>query len=134
MLQPQLGLILLFVEDIKKSESFYENLLGISPVQTSPTFVTFALKNGVMLGLLSRYTAEPGVEAKPGVQEIGFPADNVDAVYESLSKKQIPIAQKPTDMDFGRTFLMLDPDGYRIRVYHLREQLESAMYRNDLKV
>jgi predicted enzyme related to lactoylglutathione lyase len=32
------------------------------------------------------------------------------------------VAQKPTDMDFGRTFVVLDPDGHRIRVYKLHEE------------
>ena len=27
----------------------------------------------------------------------------------------------PTDMDFGRTFVALDPDNHRLRVYWLNE-------------
>ena len=77
------------------------------------------LANGVMLGLWSKYTAEPRVEAPAGAMELGFPTDNVDALYDSLGQQNITVAQKPTDMDFGRTFVMLDPDGHRIRVYKL---------------
>lgn len=92
----------------------------MKPIEESPTFVMFALKNGVMLGLWSKYTAEPRVEASAGALEICFPADNVDTLYEAWCKKLVTIAQKPTDMDFGRTFVALDPDGHRIRIYHLK--------------
>jgi uncharacterized glyoxalase superfamily protein PhnB len=84
---------------------------------------------GVMLGLWSRHTAEPHISAQPGAQEICFAVDDVDAFYESLTEKQITIAQKPTDMDFGRTLVLLDHDGHRIRLYRLREQLQKAPYR-----
>jgi hypothetical protein len=29
----------------------------------------------------------------------------------------VSIIQEPTDMDFGRTFVGLDPDGHRVRVF-----------------
>lgn len=122
MFNPSLGFVLLFVANPQKSGLFYQEIFGIKPIEESPTFVMFALKNGVMLGLWSKYTAEPRVEASPGALEICFPVDDVDAVYEDLSKKLITIAQKPTDMDFGRTFVVLDPDGHRIRIYRLKEE------------
>lgn len=79
----------------------------------------FVLQNGVKLGLWSRYTAEPRVEVNAGAMELCFPADDVDALYTFLGKKSITIAQEPRHMDFGRTFVFLDPDNHRIRVYKL---------------
>lgn len=122
MFTPSLGFVLLFVENPQKSAHFYEEILEMKPVEVSPTFAMFALKNGVMLGLWSKYTAEPRVEAPAGALEICFPTDDVDALYEVWGKKEVTIAQKPTDMDFGRTFVALDPDGHRIRVYKLMEE------------
>jgi catechol 2,3-dioxygenase-like lactoylglutathione lyase family enzyme len=122
MFAPHLGFVLLFVSNPQKSRIFYQELFGISPIEESPTFVMFALKNGVMLSLWSKYTAEPRVEFSPGAMEIGFPAEDVDALYEKWSNKHLTVAQKPTDMDFGRTFVVLDPDGHRIRVYKLSEE------------
>jgi catechol 2,3-dioxygenase-like lactoylglutathione lyase family enzyme len=122
MFTPRLGFVLLFVANPQKSSLFYQELLELKPVEASPTFVMFALQNGVMLGLWSKYTAEPRVEAMPGALEICFPVDDVDALYESWGKKHVTIAQKPTDMDFGRTFVVLDPDGHRIRVFKLFEE------------
>lgn len=94
----------------------------MKPIEESPTFVMFALKNGVMLGLWSKYTAEPRVEVPPGALEVCFPSDNVDALYELWGQKHVTIAQKPTEMDFGRTFVALDPDGHRIRIYKLHAE------------
>lgn len=119
MFQPNLGFTLLFVANPQKSSLFYKEVLGLTPIEESPTFVMFLLANGVMLGLWSKYTAEPRVDASPGALEICFPAEDVDALYEEWGKKHVTIAQKPTDMDFGRTFVVLDPDGHRIRIYKL---------------
>jgi predicted enzyme related to lactoylglutathione lyase len=121
MFIPNLGLVLLFVSNPQKSGLFYQELFEVKPIEESPTFVMFALKNGVMLGLWSKYTAEPRVEAPAGALELCFLTENVDALYEKWGRKQITVAQKPTDMDFGRTFVRLDPDGHRIRVYKLFE-------------
>lgn len=121
MFTPSLGFVLFFVSNPQKSCAFYQELLGISPVEVSPTFVMFALKNGVMLGLWSKYTAEPRVEAPAGASEICFSVEDVDALYEDWGKKSVTIAQKPIDLDFGRTFVALDPDGHRIRILKLFE-------------
>lgn len=116
---PGLGLVLLFVENPCKSSQFYQNLLNLKPIEESPTFAMFALTNGVMFGLWSRYTAEPRVEARPGAFELCFAHDNVDELFEQWGKQGVTIVQKPTDMDFGRTFVVHDIDGHRIRVYRL---------------
>lgn len=121
MFTPSLGFVLLFVSNPLTSSHFYQELLELKPIEESPTFVMFALKNGVMLGLWSKYTAEPRVEAEGGALEICFPTDDVDALYEEWGRKEVTVAQKPTDMDFGRTFVVLDPDGHRIRAYKLLE-------------
>jgi predicted enzyme related to lactoylglutathione lyase len=114
---PNLDYILLFVSDPMKSSSFYTKLFDVKPVEESATFALFAFPNGIMLGLWSPLTAEPPAVVTAGGCEIAFSNDNVDAIHDAWHKKGIPIVQKPTDMDFGRTFVALDPDGHRIRVF-----------------
>ena len=41
----------------------------------------------------------------------------VDAHFEIWKKQGMPIAQQPTEMDFGYTFVACDPDGHRLRVF-----------------
>lgn len=98
---PSLSFVLLFVSDPLKSKEFYSELLGLSPVEESPTFAMFALSNGVMLGLWSRKTAEPKVKAHPGASEICFTEKDVDGVYASWKKNGVSFAQTPIEMDFG---------------------------------
>ena len=73
-----------------------------------------------MLGLWSRETALPQVTAQPGASEIAFGEEDVDAVYAKWVGLGVPMAQSPIDLDFGRSFVALDPDGHRIRVLKLR--------------
>ena len=117
MFNPSLGFVLLFVKDPLTSARFYEEILGLKLVQQSPTFVMFALPNGIMLGLWSYQTASPDVTAQPGASEIAFAHQDIDSSYAQWKKMGIAIAQEPTDMNFGRTFTVLDPDGHRIRIY-----------------
>jgi predicted enzyme related to lactoylglutathione lyase len=118
----KLGLILLFVDNPEKSAAFYQQILQRGPLEQSPTFAMFALSNGTNLGLWSRHTAEPKVSITGGGSEIALRDENVDTVYKQWQGLGIPMAQEPTDMDFGRTFVALDPDGHRIRVYRLWEE------------
>ena len=112
--------ILLYVDNPPQSARFYADLLGKPPVESSPTFAMFALENGVMLGLWSRHTVEPAVLVAPGSAELAFTVADNDAVqrlYGDWGGRGLRIAQAPTDLDFGRTFVALDPDGHRLRVF-----------------
>jgi predicted enzyme related to lactoylglutathione lyase len=122
MFNAHLGFVLLFVKNPIESGRFYTKFLGIEPIEQSPTFVSFMLANGVLLGLWSRFTSEPSVHVSAGASEICFSVDNVDQIYEEWGAHGITIIQKPTDMDFGRTFVAIDPDGHRIRIYKLWER------------
>ena len=112
--------ILLYVDSPKASGDFYTSLLGREPVETSPTFVMFALGGGLMLGLWSRNTVKPAPVATGGGSEIGIAVDNpaaVDTTCAAWKARGVSIVQEPTAMDFGRTFVGLDPDGHRVRVF-----------------
>jgi catechol 2,3-dioxygenase-like lactoylglutathione lyase family enzyme len=76
----QPNFILLYVDSPKASGDFYTSLLGREPVETSPTFVMFALGGGLMLGLWSRHTVKPAPVATGGGSEIGIAVDNPAAV------------------------------------------------------
>jgi catechol 2,3-dioxygenase-like lactoylglutathione lyase family enzyme len=111
--------VLLYVDDPTSSAAFYADLLGRPPVETSPTFAMLPLNSDVMLGLWSRRSAEPMASA-PGGGEIAFTvADTaeVERTHADWKGRGLPIVQKPTAMDFGHTFVALDPDCYRLRVF-----------------
>jgi catechol 2,3-dioxygenase-like lactoylglutathione lyase family enzyme len=117
---PDPNFILLYVDNPPASARFYADILGKPPVEDSPTFAMFALDNGAMLGLWSRHTVEPAAVASPGAGEIAFALPDNAAVkqaYADWSAKGLRIAQTPTDLDFGHTFVALDPDGHRLGVF-----------------
>lgn len=110
--------LLLYVAQPEASARFYETLLGKPPIEASPTFAMFALEGGLMLGLWARPGVEPTATAAPGASELAFPVPtpaDVDAMHARWQQLGVPIAQKPVRMDFGYTFLGLDPDGHRLR-------------------
>lgn len=117
--------ILLYVNSPAVSGRFYQALLASEPVENSETFVLFALATGLKLGLWSRHTVEPAPSAGGGGGEIGFQLDSdaeVDATHAAWKALGIPILQEPVVLDFGRTFVGLDPDGHRLRVYALAQR------------
>ncbi|MET3518926.1 MULTISPECIES: VOC family protein [Mesorhizobium] len=117
--------VILYVDSPERSGAFYSALLGRQPVEASPTFVLFVLDDGFKLGLWSRHTVEPAAAAAAGGgAELVFAQDTpaaVDAVHRDWAGRGLNIVQAPTDMDFGRTFVALDPDNHRLRVYWLND-------------
>lgn len=111
--------ILLYVDSPAASVAFYTELLGRAPVESSPTFAMFALQSGVMLGLWSKHTVEPGATPVGG-SELAFTVESADAVrstHQLWAARGLKIVQTPTRLDFGDTFVALDPDGHRLRVF-----------------
>lgn len=114
------NMILLSVEQPVNSVAFYTDILGRPPIENSPTFAMFQLNEATMLGLWIKADMEPKVTAQAGATEIGVHQENrsaVDTTYRQWASRNIPIAQTPTKMDFGYTFVGLDPDGHRLRVF-----------------
>jgi catechol 2,3-dioxygenase-like lactoylglutathione lyase family enzyme len=115
---PDLDMTILYVDDPLASADFYAKLLGHQPVEKSPGFAMFVLPNGAKLGLWKGSDVQPQAPNGKG-GEICFTLGNPEAVRATHAdwSKRMSIAQAPTDMDFGHTFVALDPDGYRLRVF-----------------
>jgi catechol 2,3-dioxygenase-like lactoylglutathione lyase family enzyme len=112
--------VLLYVDNPPTSARFYADLIGLPILEQSPTFAMLPLRDGVMLGLWSRDTVEPKAASKAGAGEVAFTvadATVVNATHADWLKRGLTIAQAPTQMDFGHTFVALDPDGHRLRVF-----------------
>ena len=111
--------VLLYVQSPLESAAFYRRLLGKPPVDEAPTFVMFVLDSGVRLGLWARSGVMPPATA-PGGAELCFTepdAAALDARFADWQAQGLPVLQAPTEMDFGRTFVVADPDGHRLRVF-----------------
>ncbi len=112
--------VLLYVDDAPASAAFYQALLGKPPVEASGGFAMFALASGVMLGLWARAEVTPATATRGGGAELAFTVGDAAAVrakHAEWSARGLAIAQAPTELDFGFTFVALDPDGHRLRVF-----------------
>ena len=88
------------VSHLKKSVSFYQDILGLEKIGEWPTYAIFDIA-GVELGL------EP--KAKLGIFLL---VDNVDKAYEDLKDKGVKFVTGPKDQPWGgRTATFVDPDG-----------------------
>jgi predicted enzyme related to lactoylglutathione lyase len=114
------NVFILYVDNPRASAAFYARLLDKPAVETSDTFALFALESGAKLGLWSRHTVEPAAAATGGGGEISFALrdrDAVQALHKTWIQRGLAVLQPPTEMDFGYTFVALDPDNHRLRVY-----------------
>lgn len=116
-----LNYLLLPVRSPRESAKLYTQLLGCEPVENSETFVLYVLPTGLKIGLWIASEMEPK-PAAPGGIEISFTEasrDEVRRTYEDWKKLGLKVLQEPTDMDFGFTFVVQDPDGHRLRPFVL---------------
>ncbi|MDB5103826.1 MAG: drug:proton antiporter [Fibrobacteres bacterium] len=114
------NLLILYVEKVSASTAFYTGLLGREPAEASPNFVMYVLDSGLTLGLWAGHDAQPRPKGAGGGAELALTVEDrpaVDALHADWSGKGIPIIQAPVGMDFGYTFVAIDPDGHRLRVF-----------------
>lgn len=114
------SLTILYVADAAASAIFYSRLFEQPAIEASPTFAMFLFPGGPRLGLWSREGVRPQPTVMAGSSEIAIVLESpqaVDARHKALAEEH-PVLQPPTDADFGRTFVISDPDGHRVRFYH----------------
>lgn len=118
--------VFLYVTNPLASADYYSTLLGTKPVEASPGFALFILPSGLGLGLWAKVGVQPAPAAGGGGSEIGFKlnsAAQVDSIHADWCVKGAEVIFPPTDLDFGRSFVAVDPDGNRLRVYALAEEV-----------
>jgi len=112
--------VILYVKDAGASARFYGDLFNSEPTESSPFFAMFALPSGLRLGLWAKHTVEPMVKKDSGGAELIFSEPDEVSVadrYDDWARRGLVIEQEPVTLEFGRTFVALDPDGHRLRVY-----------------
>ncbi|SDK34326.1 VOC family protein [Stenotrophomonas pavanii] len=116
--------LLQYVRDVTASATFYSGILGKPPVEQSPGFALFLLGDGAALGLWQRDDVQPPVSAQAGAAELAMVVANPDVVqqlHDAWRALGVEILQAPVTLEFGHTFVGVDPDGHRLRVYSRAE-------------
>ncbi|HDS0951277.1 TPA: VOC family protein [Stenotrophomonas maltophilia] len=118
--------LLQYVRDVAASATFYSGILGTPPVEQSPGFALFLLGDGAALGLWQRDGVLPPVTAEGGAAELAMVVANaaeVQQLHDAWRGLGVQITQAPVTLEFGHTFVGVDPDGHRLRVYSRAEGL-----------
>lgn len=115
---PSFNVVVLYVKDINVSKTFYSALLGCSPKELSPTFMSYQLDSGMVLELWQLDKVHPPASITGGGSELCIVLPDYDAVnrlYEEWTGRGVEFAQPPVKAVFGLTFVAKDPDGHRLR-------------------
>ena len=110
----------LYVKNLSKSTEFYKKLFEMEPAAQRPGFVLFALPNGLQFGLWLTGTVEPEAEITGGGAEYGIALPDDAGLRQSFETSRahgLTVIQSPTEMNFGLTYVVEDPDRHRIRYY-----------------
>mgnify|MGYP000924647034 CR=1 FL=1 len=116
--------LLLAVKNPRQSVELYRRLLGRDPVEVSDTFALFVLPTGLKIGLWIASEVQPAPRPAGGI-EISFSEPDREAVlatYAEWKELGVKVVQEPTDLDFGFTFVVEDPDGHRLRPFVLHPE------------
>jgi predicted enzyme related to lactoylglutathione lyase len=111
-------LTILYVASVPASVTFYESVLGIPPLESSPGFAMFPLSAGSMLGLWKRDAVQPPVVGPVAGSELAFEhadAASLNAFRDVCWNAGAKVVQDIVQADFGTTFCVVDPDGHRLR-------------------
>ena len=106
----------LFVADIEHSIEFYTSKLGFELEFRYEDFYAGILKDGFSIHLK---TGNPRVDERSHKKEnehldIVFSVEDIENMYEEISRGSVEITQPLRDMPYGKEFYIADPDGYII--------------------
>ena len=121
-----LGHVVLNVRDLKKSERFYRDILGMEVSGRNPrtkmSFLSFGAEHhDIALMELPAKAKRLGGDGVPGLHHfcvyVGSDQE-VEDLYPILKRKRIPVVSGPEILEVARnrSVSFLDPDGNRVEV------------------
>jgi lactoylglutathione lyase len=129
----RLDVAVLFVTDLERAKSFYQNTLGLTFKFEDPTSVAFDLDPVLLIlltvdsakGLLSPEIVAAQPRSMAASQLVSF-VEDVDAVYRELVAKGVEFVREPIDREWGlRTAHFKDPDGNIWEIAHSLEKTQG---------
>lgn len=110
---------IIFVSDMKRSVSFYRDVLGLPLKFETPEWTEFATEGAtVALHATKSPNPDPSNEGPEiaGRCRAGFCLPDLDAFHQRMIENNVPCIQEPKDMFGARIAQYLDPDGLAISV------------------
>jgi catechol 2,3-dioxygenase-like lactoylglutathione lyase family enzyme len=115
----RVGAITLFVQDVQRAKSFYQNVFG-GPVDYEDDSSAVFTLGDTLINLLDEREAgdlvEPGTATGRGAGSrfvLSIWVDDVDAIVADLERRGVGLFSGPVDRAWGkRTASFTDPDGH----------------------
>ncbi len=104
--------VVLYTADMKRSEKFYTEILGLKVVESKPSFVTLQAKNLRLYLHIAENPPKTYDAKKVKIFQVTFQIDDIDMTYRHLKQAQGNITHgivKYNSTTF--VFNFLDPDG-----------------------
>ena len=126
MLLPKIDAAVLFVDDLDKCMTFYQDTLGFEMTFSDAVSFAFRLENhDFVLLKVSAAVEMVGEEALSFHKEAGHRVllcagvQDVDAVYSTLTAKGLKFLKPPVSQPWGRrTAYFADPEGNLWEIWH----------------
>ena len=109
--------VALQVCDLEASARFYEERLGLERAPQSPSNAVVFRTEPVPFAVREPVVDLDAVDKLGWGVALWFRCGDAQELHDSLEEAGVPIAQKPFDGPFGRTFAFVDPDGYTVTVH-----------------
>ncbi len=124
------GAITLFVEDPRRSQSFYEEVFDLPVIWEDADSAVFRFENTIVNLLkisAARDLIEPGSVAGGAAGsrfQLTVRVDDADAVSAELAKRGVELLNGPMNREWGvRTASFTDPDGH---IWEIAQKLPEA--------
>jgi lactoylglutathione lyase len=121
-----LGHIVLNVSDLKKSERFYREILGLNVsarnLKTKMTFLSYGKEHhDIALQALPKGLKHAAGKGAPKLHHFCVYVDSndiIDKIYPVLKRRGIPVVSGPETLVVAgnRSISFLDPDGNRVEI------------------
>ena len=110
---------IVFVSDMKRSVSFYRDVLGLPLRFESPGWTEFATEGAT----LALHASEGSAAEKDNPQQVpagrcrpGLSVPNLDEFHRRMVDRGVPCVQEPKEIFSARIAQYVDPDGLAISV------------------
>ena len=101
--------IVMHVNSVSAAIPFYTNILGMEVQEQGTDWVRFKTGDGVRLALSQDHAPNPD-----STNEVGWDVADINSLYDDYVAKGVEVVQPITEIPFGRTFIIKDPDGNKL--------------------
>ena len=113
---------IVFVSDMKRSVSFYRDVLGLPLKFETPGWTEFSTEGATLALHLSKGSKKTDdTHEQPGTWRSGFGVPNLDEFHQRMVENGVRCIQEPKELFGARIAQYLDPDGCPFSVGQERE-------------